>query len=872
MRVILTFLGILGILLPCPGQVYRDPKAPVEDRVKDLLGRMTPEEKFRQLFMVPGSLDLGAENLKSGIFGLQVGVAGTEPAIETARRVNEIQRFFKEQSRLGIPIIPFEEALHGLVQPGATAFPQAIALAATFDSALMGRVAAAIARETKTRGIRQVLSPVVNIADDVRWGRTEETYGEDPYLSAEMGAAFVSEFEKAGVITTPKHLLANVGAGGRDSYPIHWNERLLRELYLPPFEACLLRGGSRSVMTSYNSLDGRSASAQEWLLNRLLKTEWGFKGFVISDAAAVGGANVLHFTAGNCAEAAVRAIAAGLDVIFQTQLDQEKLFSPPFYDGRIDAATIDRAVTRVLRKKFELGLFDDPFVDPGEAERWNGHPSHRALALRAARESIVLLKNEGRVLPLRRGLKSIAVLGPDAAEARLGGYSGLGNDKISILDGIRNKIGKTAEVRYGKGCDREDVKYVPIPPEALSCVVDGRRESGLRGEYFDNVTLSGPPVLIRIDPQIKFQWTLVSPDPEKIPADFYSVRWTGRVKAPVSGKFNIGIDGNDGYRLFLDGRILIDNPIKRSHRTLTSGVELEEGHVYDLRLEYFEPEGNSFFTLVWDVGVPRDGDRAMDEAVRAAAQSEAAVIVAGLEEGEFRDRAYLGLPGRQEELIRKVAATGRPTIVVLVGGSAVTMNAWIDVVPGILDAWYPGEAGGTAVADVLFGNYNPAGRLPVTFPVFEGQLPLVYNHKPTGRGDDYVNLTGRPLFPFGYGLSYTDFAYGALAVEKKKISAGETTAVTFRVTNAGDTVGEEVVQLYIRDELASVARPVKELKGFRRIFLRPGETKDIRFEIRPEMLSMLDLNLKKTIEPGNFRLMIGASSADIRLRGILTVR
>jgi Beta-glucosidase-related glycosidases len=870
MRLTAAVLSLVGFVLPCAGPPYKDPRLPVEERVRDLLARMTPREKFRQLFMIPGSLDSGTELLKDGIFGLQVEAA--ESAVETARKINEIQRFFRDRTRLGIPIIPFEEALHGLVHPGATAFPQAIGLAATFDPELTGRVAAAIAREARTRGIRQVLSPVVNIADDVRWGRVEETYGEDPFLAAEMGRAFVAAFEREGVITTPKHLLANSGAGGRDSYPIHWNERLLRELYLPPFEACLRRGGSRSVMTAYNSLDGRPASAQDRLLNRLLKTEWGFQGFIVSDAAAVGGATVLHGTARDYSDAAVQALAAGLDVIFQTRLDQEDLFIPPFLDGTIDQAVIDKAVARVLRAKFEAGLFDDPCVDPKAAGEWNGHPSHRALALEAARKSIVLLKNEGRVLPLRTDFKSLAVLGPDAAEARLGGYSRPGNGVISVLDGIRAKIGKTTEIRHARGCGRENIAFAAVPPAVLSCELDGRTEEGLRGEYFDNTALRGSPVLVRADPQIQFQWTLGSPDPENLESGDFSVRWSGRLTAPESGRFRIGVDGDDGYRLFFDGRLLIDNWIKRTRRTLTAEVELERGRAYDIRLEYFESEGGTIFNLVWNVGIPGGGDLEMEEAVRAAASAEAAVIVAGIEEGEFRDRARLGLPGRQEELIRRVAAAGRPTIVVLIGGSAITMSGWLDDVPGVVAAWYPGEAGGAAVADVLFGEADPAGRLPVTFPVFEGQLPLAYNHKPTGRGDDYLDLTGRPLFPFGFGSSYTEFAYDGLDIDKNEISPGGTAAVSCRVTNTGSRAGEEVVQLYVRDVLATVARPIKELKGFRRIFLRPGETKNVRFDVGPETLAMLDARLKKTIEPGDFQIMIGSSSADIRLRGILTVK
>jgi beta-glucosidase len=735
----------------------------------------------------------------------------------------------------------------------------------------MHRVSAAIAIESKTRGIRQILSPVINIATDVRWGRTEETYGEDPFLVSEMGVAYVSEFEKTGVITTPKHLLANVGDGGRDSYPIHWNERLLREIHLPPFEACFKRGGSLSVMTSYNSLDGTACSSNDWMLNQVVKKEWDFRGFVISDAGATGGANVLHFTSKDYPESTVQALNGGLDVIFQTSYDHYKLFSPPFLDGRIDQQVIDKAVARVLRMKFELGLFDHPYIDAKQAGIWNGHASHRQLAREAARESIVLLKNENQTLPLSKSLKTITVIGADASEARLGGYSGPGINPVSILDGIKNKSGRQVSVQYASGCDRENLEYNTIAAEYLSCTVDGKSQKGVLGEYFNNVSLEAKPVLTRIDQKIQFQWTLFSPDQEKLNYDFYSVRWTGKLKAPKTGKFNIGIDGNDGYRLYLNNKLIIDNWKKLTKQTILTDYMFEKDKIYDLRIEYYEPAGNAFFRLVWNADVVNNQTAEINKAVELAKKSDVAVVVVGIEEGEFRDRAYLNLPGRQEELINKIAACGKPMVVVLVGGSAVTMNNWIKNVPAIIDVWYPGEEGGNAVADVLFGDYNPAGRLPITFPVFEGQLPLVYNHKPTGRGDDYNNLTGQPLFPFGYGMSYTRFEYSNLQIEKTTMSATDSTIISCSITNSGKMDGDEVVQLYIHDEFASLARPVTELKGFQRIHLKAGETRTVSFAILPEMLSMLAVNLKKVVEPGDFRMMIGASSKDIRLRGILRI-
>ncbi len=848
---------------------YQDPRLPVDARVADLLARMTPREKFWQLFMLAGSLEDGPEKYADGAFGFQIGVP--PEGVDPAEHVNSIQRHFVEGTRLGIPIISFAEALHGLVLEHATVFPQAIGLAASFDTDLMREVSGAIAAECRAAGVRMVLSPVVNIAADPRWGRVEETYGEDPHLASEMGVAFVSSLEPRGVVTTPKHFIANSGDGGRDSHPIHWSERLLREIHLPPFAECIRRGGSRAVMTAYNSLDGSPCTANAWLNDYLLREDLGFGGITISDACAVGGALVLHSTASDYPEATISAIRGGLDVIFQTSFDHAELFLPPFLDGRIPPETIDRAVARVLRLKFELGLFDAPYVTAADSAGADQAARHRALAMRAAQESIVLLKNDDRALPLDPArARAIAVLGPDAAEARLGGYSGPGLGKVSILEGIRRRIGEE-RVRHARGCDRLDPQYETVPTEFLQCARGDSAIPGLLGEYFDNVTLSGEPAFTRIDPQIQFQWTLLSPDPKRLPYDFYSVRWSGKIRGPVTGVCRVGLDANDGYRLAIDGARVIDNWRKASRRAILVPYEFERDRLYDIRIDYFEPTGNAWVRLVWDAGMPADRDGEMDAAVELAARSDLAVIVAGIEEGEFRDRAKLGLPGRQEELIRRVAATGKPVVVVLVGGSAIAMSDWLDAVPAVLAVWYPGEAGGEAVASVLFGDANPAGRLPITFPVAEGQLPLVYNHKPTGRGDDYLDLTGQPLFPFGYGLSYTEFSYDDLVIERPVMGVADTARVRCTVRNIGTLAGDEVVQLYLRDEIASVARPVMELKGFERVRLSPGEARTVEFVIPPASLAMLDSDLASVVEPGEVRVMIGASSKDIRLKGSIRI-
>ncbi len=877
----LIILSISGyVSFSQPPVIYKDKSQTIEKRVQDLLNRMTPEEKFLQLFMIPGDLDNADSNqYKNGIFGFQVSAAakgdaggqmlsyGTnENAFTLAKKINAIQSYFIEKTRLGIPIIAFDEALHGLVREGGTVFPQAIGLAATWNTVLMDKVANTIANEAKQRGIRQILSPVINIASDVRWGRTEETYGEDPFLTSAMGVAFVSAFEKKGIITTPKHFIANVGDGGRDSYPIHINERLLEEIYFVPFKACFEKGGSRSVMTAYNSLDGVACSANSWLLQEKLKKQWGFTGFVISDANAVGGEVVLHNTAKDYAASGQHAVSNGLDVIFQTDYQHHQLFMSPFLNGGIDSNRLNDAVSRVLKVKFELGLFDNPYV-PEVKENLQIQEEHKVIAKQAALESIVLLKNEKNILPFNKKIHSIAVIGIEATEARLGGYSGPGNNKVSILQGLKEKGGKEINVMYAPGFGRATDEYVIIPSKHLS----NNGNEGLRGEYFNNVSLRGEASIRRTDKAINFHWTLYAPDP-LIKVDFYSVRWTGKITAPQTGNYKIGLEGNDGYRLYINNKLVVDNWKKQTYSTKLTNYYFEKNKSYDIRVEFFEPNGNATIKLIWNLGVANDWKKKIQEAVTVAKQSDVAVIAVGINEGEFQDRAMLSLPGHQEELITAISATGKPVVVLLVGGSAVTMNNWINKVPAIVDVWYPGEEGGHAIADVLFGDYNPAGRLPITFPVHEAQLPLVYNHKPTGRGDDYNNLSGLPLFPFGYGLSYTSFAYSDIKFEKNDISKTDSTTVLFTIKNTGARDGDEVVQLYIRDLLSSVARPVMELKGFQRIHLKAGESRIVSFSITPELLSMLNLKMEQVVESGDFRIMIGSSSRDIRLKETLTVK
>jgi beta-glucosidase len=844
---------------------YKNSSIPIEERVNDLLSRMTLEEKIAQLQCSMKRAELEKVISKSGLGGVGP-VLRSSIAREAAEKANALQRVAVEKSRLGIPVIIHDEALHGLIGNGATSFPQAIGLAATWDADLVSEVATVIAKETRSRGIRQVLSPVVNIARDVRWGRVEETYGEDPYLQSRMGVAFCKPIENEGVITTPKHFIANFGDGGRDSYPVHISERELREVYFPPFKACVQEANAQSVMAAYNALDDIPCSANRWLLTDILRKEWGFIGFVVSDYGSVAGIKDKHFVAATGKETATKAIEAGLDM----ELPDIEHYGEPLLEavreGPVLSAAVDAAVKNVLRAKFKLGLFENPYVNPEKAEAQSNSSEHRQLARQAAREAIVLLRNKKDLLPLKKDITSIAVLGPNADSAQPGGYSGFGMKIVTVFEGIKNKVGPATQIQYAKGCEVGFASLPPMPAENLFPPNARPGEHGLKGEYFTNKDLSGTPVFTRIDKQIHFEWAMGSPD-AAIPPDHFSIRWTGKIVPATTGIYTLGASTDDGVRLTIDGKLLINSWFDRGATLDAVTLTLEAGKQYDIRIEYYENEGWSYASLDWELKTVVDPR--IQEAIDAAKKSDVALIVTGIIEGEGYDRANLDLPGRQEQLIRAVAATGTPTVVVLINGSAVSMKNWIDSVGAVVEAWYPGEEGGNAIADVLFGDYTPGGKLPVTFPQFVGQVPLYYNNKPTGRGNDYSDMSGKPLFSFGYGLSYTTFAYSNLNIVPTSIPPDGKAVVSVDVQNTGTCIGDEVVQLYTHDPVACVTRPVKELKGFKRITLAPEQKKTVSFELSRAELSFLDGKLKSIVEPGAIEVMIGSSCEDIRLRSSL---
>jgi beta-glucosidase len=846
---------------------YLNPSLPVEDRITDLLGRMTVEEKVAQLQST-------MRETKGEPLIPAHGLGGIGPMLRpltagaAAEKANALQKTALEQTRLKIPIMIHDEALHGLVANTATSFPQAIGLAATWDPALMSRVAKAIGKETRARGIRQVLSPVINIARDVRWGRVEETYGEDPYLTSRMGVAFCSAIEALGVATTPKHFAANVGDGGRDSYPINISERLLRDVYFPAFRACLADGHASSVMASYNSVNGLPASANPWLLTDVLRKEWGFRGFVVSDYGSAAGIMNMHFVAADEHEAAALGVRAGLDVELPSIYIYGKPLLRAISEGLVPASVLDEAVRRVLRVKFLLGMFEDRFVDATAAVAVNDCAEHRALAREAAQKAIVLLKNDPSVLPLSKTIRSIAVIGPAAEGSLLGGYSGNGMKTVSLLEGIRNALPPGTTVTGARGCV---VGFAALPPVPESCLVppDAKPgEHGMRGEYFANRGLSGNPTFVRTDAQINFEWAMGSPDP-RIPPDEFSVRWTGKLVPKESGLYRFGASTDDGLRLYLDGKLLIDSWYDRGATLDVVELRLEAGRAYDLKIEYYENSGWAYAGLVWnrkDAANPL-----LQEAVQVAKASDVALVAVQIIEGEGYDRANLDLPAAEEELINAVAATGTPTVVVLMTGSAVTMERWKDHVAAIVQPWYGGEEAGNALADMLFGAVNPGGKLPITFPQFAGQCPLYYGHLPTGRGNDYSDMSGKPLFPFGYGLSYTTFEYSNLKVDPGAISPAGSVTVSVNVKNTGNRKGDDVVQLYLHDPVASVVRPVKELKGFSRVTLGPGESTTVRFTLGKNELTFLGANLEPIVEPGEIQVMVGSSSEQIRTQASFTI-
>jgi beta-glucosidase len=819
---------------PVGQPVYKDPQQPVAARVQDLLSRMTLKEKISQM----GARESAVPRL--GISAYDIGT----------------------------------ECLHGVVagNVNTTVFPQALALAGTWDTSLVHRVATAISDEARAlatkAGNRKYLSffdPVVNIARDPRWGRTEETYGEDPFLVSSMAVAFVKGLQGNDpkylkVVATPKHVVANNDDWARHSSSSNVDERSLQEYYYPAFKACITQGKAQSIMPALNALNGIPCTADGALLNGILRKEWGFDGFVVSDAEGVSDLYENgHRYVRTPEEAAAVGVKAGTDVDLRTTYP-DYLYKA-VKAGYLTEKDIDTAVSRILTVKFRLGMFDPPSMVPYGRIPYSvvNSEKHRTLALKTALKSIVLLKNQGHILPLDKKIRSVAVIGPNADVYRFGVYSGTNSQAITPLAGIRSVVSPQTTVLYAKGCGI----WSTIQPEFLSHDSAGIQLPGWQGEYFSNPRLSGKPVLMRSDPQINFNWRWGSPD-QAVYYDDFSARWTATLTPPVTRVYRFRMTTDDGGRVYIDNKLLIDEWHDQSPTTYTASMELQAGHPYKIRMEYYEHVDNACAHLGWDY------EPEIGEAARLAKTADVAVVVAGTDisvSSEAHDRENLQLPGLQHQLIRAVYAANPRTVVVLVNGGPLAIDWTKTHIAGIIEAWYGGEEGGKAIADVLFGNYNPGGRLPLTFYTSIAQLPPFYDYN-VRKGRTYLYLKEKPLFPFGFGLSYTHFEYRNLKIQPEKLDSNGKITVNLEIRNTGNRTGDEVVQLYVRDVQAKFLTPIKELKGFRRVTLDPGQRKKVSFDIPVNRLAFYQNDVKKwKVNPGVYKIMIGSSSEDIRISG-----
>ncbi len=724
-------------------------------------------------------------------------------------------------------------------------------------------------------------SPNINIFRDPRWGRGQETFGECPYLTLRLGVAFVKGLQGDDekylkVVTTPKHYAVHSGPEqGRHAFDARADERDLRETYLPAFEACVREGRAYSVMGAYNRTNGEPCCASPTLLEQILRQEWGFEGYVVSDCWAIRDIYRDHKVVDTAEEAAAMAVKAGCDL--NCGITYPALLSA-IEQQMIDEATIDKSVKRLFTARFLLGMFDPPEVVPYAQIPFtvNDAPSHRALALEAARESIVLLKNEGGLLPLKKTLEAVAVVGPHADElgVLLGNYNGMPSHAPSILEGIRQKVSPTTRVYHARGCAvAEGFPLLdPIPPAYLRPRGGDAGAVGLAAAYYDNLELEGAPAVERIDPLVDFVWKGTTPVSGHV-GDPFSARWEGTFTPPLSGTYQLGVKGCTGYRLYLGDEVLVELEQWYSPTIKAVEVDLEAGRLYDLRLEYKNerPDHDPQIQLLWSL----PGSDALAHAIEVARKADVVLMVLGLSsalEGEempieapgFQggDRTDLVLPAPQTELLRRIHALGKPTVLILLSGSALAVNWAAEHVPAIVQTWYPGQAAGSAIADVLFGDYNPAGRLPVTFYKSVDDLPPFEDYRMAGR--TYRYFEGEPLFPFGYGLSYTTFAYrdltlsaDAIALESGVESGVPALVVSVTVENTGERAGDEVVQLYLKDIEASVPVPRWQLAGFQRIYLEPGASRELTFHLTPRQLSLIDDEEQRVIEQGSFQIAVG---------------
>lgn len=866
--VIFLLLAILSCSAHAQTYKFLNPDLPIEERVDDLVGRMTLEEKVSQ------TLDIA-------------------PAIE----------------RLGVPEYNWwNEALHGVARSGlATSFPQAIGFAATWDEELIFRMATAISDEARAKHhdyVRKgkrlryqgltIWSPNINIFRDPRWGRGQETYGEDPFLTGSLAVQFVRGLQGDDpdyfkTVATVKHFAVHSGPEPeRHTFDAVVDERDFRETYLPAFRMGIQDGDSYSLMCAYNRVNGEPACGSKYLLQDILRGEWGFPGFIVSDCWALDDIYKHHKVVKTEAQAAAMALKAGTDLDCGTKV--YPFLVEAVKKGLITEEEIDTTVKRLFTARFRLGMFD-----PAERVKYSRIPfgvvdsePHRQLARDVTRKSLVLLKNDG-TLPLKKDLGTIAVIGPNSDQwmMLLGNYNGLPSDVVTPLRGIREAVSSKTKVLYAKGSELADgfPMFETVPREVLYSV-DGKTP-GLKAEYFGSGDMKGEPLYEETASAVDANWRDAAPRADMKEDDF-GVRWSGVLKPQKTGLYRLGTIATMKFALYLDGKELARSNY-HFHNELgdprveaaDKPVKLEAGKTYKIRLDAQETYGEAMFQLVWSV--PAAEDELHKEALEAAGKADAVVMFLGLTprlEGEemdvevqgFRggDRTAIDLPRPQQALLEKVIQIGKPTVLVLLNGSALAVN-WADKnVPAILEAWYPGQAAGTAIADVLFGDYNPAGRLPVTFYKNVNDLPSFEDYDMQNR--TYKYFKGEALYPFGHGLSYTSFDYKKLRADRTPVKPGARMKVQVDVTNTGKREGEEVVQLYVSYPQSQVERPLKELVGFKRVALKPKQTKTVALELSTDELRYWDADKDQwVLENKPVQLEVGASSADIRLTRMLEV-
>ncbi len=821
-----VLFALLAAVSPASAQnlpIYQDPKAPLESRVSDLFQRLTLDEKM--------SLLTGTDFTAQPIPRLSVPAMGMVDAGQGVRG--------------GM----------GSTQGPATLFPSGVTMASSWDPELVSRIGKAIGEEAlnKGTGAQVLLGPAVNIQRSPLGGRNGEYFSEDPYLAGRLAVGYIQGMQSTGCASCLKHYACNNEEVDRGDVNVRVDERTLREIYLPAFEAGTKEGHAWTVMSSYNQINGHHATANAYLLTDVLKKCWGWDGMVMSDWGAV------HETVG--------VVNAGNDLEMPGPgaLSHDKV-AKALKRGQITQAAIDDNVKRILRTVIRVGLLDGPRV-PNHA--LVNSPEHQKLTFEAASKAIVLLKNEGGLLPLDPArIHSIAVIGPAATDMQYGAAGSPGVQpfySINPLDGLKTRAGTGITVNYARGEETGS----PVPATALT---------DLHGEYFANRDLTGAPAITRTEHQIQFDWNTDSPG-AGIPRTTFSARWTGTLTAPVTGHYTLSLAADDGCRLYLDGKTLIDHWFESAGAPVSVEVALVAGHTYALKLEYFQAAGKAFAQFNWTV----PGGTRFQDAAEAARKSDVAIVcvnTAGTE-GEGTDRPSMALPGTQDELIQAVAAANPKTIVVLNNGTPCLMTNWLNKVPGLIEAWFPGQEGGHALAAILFGDVNPSGKLPTTLAARREDYPD-YGHFPGVKGHvDYVEgiyvgyrhfdkVKIAPLFPFGYGLSYTTFQYGPLKLSQASLAPTGTVTASLNVTNTGKREGAEVVEFYVHDPHPKIDKPVQELKGFTKVNLMPGETRAVSFTLAPRALSYCDVPGKQwKADTGDYEVEAGSSSRDIRQRATL---